>query len=429
MIEQFRWYYNDMVDIFKEGGFEDCKEEFKEEENEEGKEEENEEGKEEENEEGKEKSEEENKKKGFLWYSARAIRQKFRKYKYIQERHGNIIFTEGFDYSEEFNEFPVPMWWNPRGLSRIIRGAINKFTYNLNSSISNLMNGNIKKFQMNHLKKKLTSFLHFEDQGYPAFIKKIKSRYWFTAKNGKKKSIPYSEIFEENKKGLEIIHEKYSDKWFIHCPVKEGWYPLEDRRNESQATLSSSCGDTIISLDPGIRKFMTGYDPNGKSIIFAEGSCAELSKLLLKVDKLSNYRRRRNLWNKIKNLIKELHWKISNFLTTRYDHILLPDFRTSQMVVKGKPLGKMTRRLMNMFSFYKFKTKLTYKCNSREKKIYTVDESYTSKTCGRCGTLNDIKSSETYICYSCNYKIDRDILGSRNILLKNLVPRSGSEIS
>jgi len=49
----------------------------------------------------------------------------------------------------------------------------------------------------------------------------------------------------------------------------------------------------------------------------------------------------------------------------------------------------------------------------------------TSLPCGKCGKLNDVGGREIYICKFCNYKIDRDILGSRNILLKNLTQRLG----
>ena len=129
------------------------------------------------------------------------------------------------------------------------------------------------------------------------------------------------------------------------------------------------------------------------------------------------------LWKKIKNLISELHWKVSSFLVENYDTILLPDFRISQMVRKGKKLGKMTRRLLNMFSFYKFKEKLQYKCSTYGKKLLIVDESFTSCTCGVCGEINGMRGKEVYLCKKCGLEIDRDITDSRNILIKNSILR------
>ena len=49
-----------------------------------------------------------------------------------------------------------------------------------------------------------------------------------------------------------------------------------------------------------------------------------------------------------------------------------------------------------------------------------VDESYTSKTCGCCGELNEVGLSRVYNCKFCKTIIDRDINGGRNILIKNM---------
>jgi len=48
-----------------------------------------------------------------------------------------------------------------------------------------------------------------------------------------------------------------------------------------------------------------------------------------------------------------------------------------------------------------------------------VDESYTSCTCGVCGEINKMGGNETYLCQSCGLEIDRDVIASRNILIKN----------
>ena len=106
------------------------------------------------------------------------------------------------------------------------------------------------------------------------------------------------------------------------------------------------------------------------------------------------------------------------FLIKNYDTIILPDFRTQQMMRK-KCLSKITKRLMGMFSFYKFKERLKYKCDTYGKKLIIVDESYTSCTCTCCGKINRMGSKEIYEC-NCGLTIDRDVMGSRNILIKSL---------
>ena len=88
-------------------------------------------------------------------------------------------------------------------------------------------------------------------------------------------------------------------------------------------------------------------------------------------------------------------------------------------MVKGK-LPKRIKRLLYLFSYYKFKEKIQFKCKEYGTNIVIVDESYTSKTCTKCGNLHKtLGSNKTYNCKKCNMVIDRDVNGARNILLKN----------
>ena len=349
-------------------------------------------------------------------YSNRSVRDLIRKYEYTEEEFEHLVF-QSFEYKEERDETPIPPWWNKNEVhSRLPRGASDKFTSSLNSAISNYKNGNVKHFEMKFMsKKKPTEYLHFEDKSFPSFIRKIKSNYWFTNSNGRRDRISFSDI-TTIEKGIEIIYEKDTGRYFLHYPVDRNWFPEEDRRNESQVKFISK-GDRIISLDPGVRKFLVGYDPRGESIFIGEDAHIELTELLVEIDKTEISKDKSILWRKAKNLVAELHWKTISFLVENYDIILLPDFRVSQMI-KGKKLARITKRLMQMFSFCSFKEKLKYKCSMYNKKLIIVDESYTSCTCGRCGNIKRTKL-EVYSCDECGLVIDRDATGSRNIFIKN----------
>jgi len=37
------------------------------------------------------------------------------------------------------------------------------------------------------------------------------------------------------------------------------------------------------------------------------------------------------------------------------------------------------------------------------------------------GKINNTKGKETLKCYSCDFYVDRDVEGSRNILIKNVI--------
>jgi IS605 OrfB family transposase len=377
MMSQFRWYYNSIIDvIYREYGKDDITK---------------------------------NKK-----YSNYTIRDLFRKYRLIETRTENVIFQD-FEKDENNNSLPVPFWWDGQVHSRLPRGAINKCVYALNSAVSNYRNGNIKKFTMKDMTtKKNTEYLHFEDSQFPAFIRNIKSRYWFTTKNRKREFISFNDI-DAKKRSIEILYEKDTDRYFLHYPVEVNWYPSEDKRIESQDMFTYN-DNRIISLDPGVRKFLVGYDPCGTSVFIGDKASKTLSAMLLDVDTSQD---KISSWRNIKNYINELHWKSISYLVRNYDIIILPEFRVSEML-KKKKLGRMTKRLLSMFSFYKFKQRLEYKCSVYNKKLIIVDESYTSKTCGNCGVLNDVGSKEEYCCSSCGVIIDRDVNGARNILIKNV---------
>jgi IS605 OrfB family transposase len=268
--------------------------------------------------------------------------------------------------------------------------------------------------------------VHFEDKNYPAFLRDIESKYWYRCKGTRldkrtRKYITYKEI--NSGKGLEIIHEKDTDRYFYHVPIEEDWFPDDDIRNENQISRSEEGNESeshrrIISLDPGVRKFLVGYDYRGEVIFVGEGANKRMIELLLETNE--DYRNPK-LWRKIKNYVSELHNKVVKFLVSNYDEIILPEFRVSEMM-RGKRLSRMTKRLLNMFSFWKFRDKLENRCLREGKKLYIVDESFTSKTCGNCGNLKDMKGEEVYKCEECGIEIDRDVNGARNIFLKNMRP-------
>lgn len=89
-------------------------------------------------------------------------------------------------------------------------------------------------------------------------------------------------------------------------------------------------------------------------------------------------------------------------------------------MVKGHKISSQTKRLLYLFSFYSFKQRLIYGCKYYNKILCIVNESYTSKTCSHCGELNDMEGSEEYHCMTCGFRVDRDVNGSLNILIKNL---------
>lgn len=194
---------------------------------------------------------------------------------------------------------------------------------------------------------------------------------------------------------------------------------------------------SICSLDPGVRTFLTGYDPEGK-ILEISNNFDHISKKKRRIESLQrkdnpkNRKEIRRLYQKITNCIGDLHHKASKFLSEKYERILLPVFETSRMVAKDKNgkkrrIGPKTSDELLYLSHYKFQQLLKHKMEQRKGKLILCTGEYTSKTCGNCERLNhSLGSSKVFSCKNCNIIIDRDYNAARNILVKNIDMVEGS---
>jgi putative transposase len=95
----------------------------------------------------------------------------------------------------------------------------------------------------------------------------------------------------------------------------------------------------------------------------------------------------------------------------------------SHDIVKNKKRRYLNRN-MNDLKFYKFKTRLEYKCKKNGKLVYYVNESYTTQTCSSCGTLNKtVGINEIYTCIDkkCGMICGRDINAAKNISMRGIL--------
>jgi IS605 OrfB family transposase len=182
----------------------------------------------------------------------------------------------------------------------------------------------------------------------------------------------------------------------------------------------NSCG-----IDPGLKTFLTVYNPEKECIkIMNRDTTKKLSRLVNKKINLLKLKRTRVIKNailhnnrKIYNNVKELHYKTARLLCKSYNNIYLGKLSTKS-IVKGS-LTSFDKHFAHALSHFTFSQILENKCNEFGKKLYYVDESYTSKTCGSCGSMYDVKLSRVYSCKSCLQKYDRDMNAARNILIKS----------
>jgi len=181
----------------------------------------------------------------------------------------------------------------------------------------------------------------------------------------------------------------------------------------------------IISLDPGVRTFLTGYSSDGKIFHIGENDIGRLARLQHYMFKLNTSGKtkfaRRRIQRKINNLVQELHKKISKFLFDNFDIIICPKLNTTQMC-RSNNLSRKVKNKMRMLCHCSFIDRLLMKSEFvQNKKVIVPTEEFTSKTCCNCGRLNQtLGMSKTFKCQNCKKEFDRDANGAINILLKTI---------
>lgn len=227
---------------------------------------------------------------------------------------------------------------------------------------------------------------------------------------------PYPDL---KKYGLKIVYEE-PNRWFIIVPYK----PID--------TLPQTKYKDV-SLDPGVRDFQTFYSVDASMVGHINVRCKDKLKKLsdriknmrslrqkqLNAGKKANKYRDKELlsWLKLKNITKELHWKTIRFLIINFKHINIGKF-DGNFVMVGK--NKTLKKELSILSQFSFREKLLNK--TTERTISVVNEHFTSKTCSRCGWMNEnLGRNKTFNCKDCGAIMDRDINAARNIGYKALI--------
>lgn len=297
---------------------------------------------------------------------------------------------------------------NTKVKTHMLDGAIKLACANYKSAIANLKAGHIKKFRIRYWRFNKPYDTLDVEQTY--FHKDSICKNIFGQIKCQKDGMPFS---------LDLIKKKYKSDCRISYDRATNRYTL--LVPETVKTTSAPTAKQVISLDPGIRTFMTGLSEN-EVLKIGENVVNRIAPYIKKVDKLKNYPKIQQTYrNKIKNLVTELHWKTINHLTNTYKTILIGDLSIKGITKRDKSvLTPMSKRVGYALSFYKFRQRLQYKSLAKGCIYATIDESYTSKMCSWCGNCKEnLFGAKVYECQVCNSIMDRDVNGCRGIYLKS----------
>lgn len=227
-----------------------------------------------------------------------------------------------------------------------------------------------------------------------------------------------SEIIKPEREGTRLIYKQ--GQWFVIVPFKDCIKMSDNQRLG------------IVALDPGVRSFITYFNPQVQGKI-GNKDFSKLYRLCLNIDKLISRRSKAKGTNKrnlkfainklryrIKNYISDIHNKVVYFLVSHFDKIILPILNVSKIVKKDcRNINSKVARNMLTWSHYAFAEKLASKCQEYNCDLERISEAYTSKTCSYCGRINNIKGKSTIRC-KCGRILDRDHNGARGIYLRAL---------
>jgi len=285
---------------------------------------------------------------------------------------------------------------------------------------TNKCRGHINKYKLGYKSRKdIRQICHIEKRSlnieklllFPKRTKKMGLDCKFRLRN--KMQNWWTNNMDKLKHNFTILKEKPDRYYFCFCLERE-----EKQFDNKKKTVISN----IVSLDPGIRTFNTFYTADGNfgkigddyiSTLIPKAKLIDKLKSLIteKINNRTKYNMKIRILKsiaKIKNSVKDLHYKSVSFLGKYFNTILIPKFNATKISQQPKIIRNLSNnvvRNMMTLSHQSFFNLLKDKTN-----VIEVDERYTSKLCGKCGILNEtLKSKKIFNCDNCGYLEDRDV--------------------
>jgi putative transposase len=281
---------------------------------------------------------------------------------------------------------------------------------------------------------------------------------WHWDKRKKVKPKDYPMKLDNQVTKIKINNNKISNYWFnFKTKVKRGgiWIPINpsipiidfkirdckiikrksvffvDLTVQKQVEIKPY--SSAISIDIGEKVLATVRDADGRPIFYGaeirgiRRHYNYLRKVLGKkkrLDKIKQIgRRERNI---IDSLIHKISKEIVILAISSRSVIILGNLKNLRKSAKGK--GRRFNRLINSFAYNKLTRYIEYKASWIGIPVYKINESYTSKTCSRCGMIGKRINQGLFRCDNCDYQVNADFNGANNIYKKWLSEKLFSNI-
>ena len=223
------------------------------------------------------------------------------------------------------------------------------------------------------------------------------------------------ELKEAKVKSVAFV--KKGDKFYAHVVIEKSKPQIQPEK--------------ILAIDLGVRRKATAVllSPSltftKKDIfIFREGKRLALihkaEQYYSKMQSLGKWR----VLKRVRNLRKRYKEEYDHIISRRIVEIAE---KHKAMVVVGYPKycrskhrkgngNKRLRKIVNSWSFYRIIQMIKYKCEERGIPYLIIKESWTSKTCHKCGSRNTKRPYQSlFKCLDCGLEYNADINSAINI--------------
>jgi putative transposase len=312
----------------------------------------------------------------------------------------------------------IEQWKIP---AHTLYNAVNDVKKAFDSANGNRKAGNIKSFRLRHKKKSHhLKTLVLE----PGAFSKVKNGFGIKILQEMISSEPLIDINHE----CRLSYNSRTGKFVLHVPYDK-ITKIYNRKND------------VAIIDLGISTFANVYSPEGICYKFGTSETMnKIGKIINKINKVKKFLPNDNvkksktiqcynkylkrLRSKLTNMVSDLHWKTASFLCKRFNTILVGNLSTAGIVKKsGSVLNNFQKQKAIALSIYTFQQRIKSKAPEHKVLYKMVDESFSTQTCGFCGERDlNVGSSKVFKCpqKNCNFKMDRDYNGARNIYLKTM---------
>jgi len=216
---------------------------------------------------------------------------------------------------------------------------------------------------------------------------------------------------------------KRKNAWFVHITIeKEISEPIINPSRLLAVDLGERYLATVCGSD-GIQPQWLGREVRGirRHYAWLRKRLGE-RKLLSIIKKVGDTEK-----HKVNAVCHQISRQIVDEAKETGSTIVLGDLKG----IRNRAKGKRMNRIVSAMPYYKLTQFIKYKAAWDGVAVLVISETYTSKTCHRCGSLGSRPYQGLFLCHSCGLRYSADLNGSRNILKRALgyIPSAGAALA